>query len=212
LPSKKTIIISSLSVGLIAVTLLLTSQDKADNGLSLNTSLPQNTVKSLAKPNWWKKPVAATLLPVKMSKQKNTPVSNQREPLGHFMKMANAQEWKIMESQGIASAKYELLFEGKSYVLAIIRMNAKVPLNEVLSIWQNKVGLVAKSAMKSISIITKKKQNFELFTLTGEQKTILLAVHKAEKYTFFRLLSDQKIDEKVIEKFKDLLFEIEIKN
>lgn len=91
-------------------------------------------------------------------------------------------------------------------------MNAKVPFREVVSIWQNKVGLVPKSATQSMPIVTKKNQQLELIPLIGEQKAILLAIHKGHKYTFFRLLSHQKIDEKVIQKFKDLLSEIEIIN
>ena len=105
-----------------------------------------------------------------------------------------------------------LLFENKDYELAIIRMNAKVPQEEVLSIWQNKVGITPKSPYKSIKLITKYNQPLELITFKGEQKAILLAIHKSHKLTFFRLLSNEGIDEQITQKFKEFLFEIEIIN
>lgn len=207
---NKTFTISLLSVVFFTSVFSVTAKEKENKPLSQNNSLPSSTVQSIAKPNWWVKPSISTKPLGKMPKQHATQVNNKREPLSRFIKMTKNDEWKKTDGQGIASAKYELIFEDKRYELAIIRMNAKVPLVEVLSIWQNKVGLTPKSATQSMPIVTKKNQPLALFSLIGEQKTILLAVHKAQKYTFFRLLSNQKIDEKVIQKFKDLLFEIEI--
>ncbi len=209
---RKTNIISLLSIVIITLVFTLTTKDKASKPLSQSTPPLSSSVQSIAKPNWWKKPDTVTKSLGKMPKQHTAPVSNKREPLRNFLKMAKNSEWKIIDSKGIASAKYELVFEGKHYELAIIRMNAKVALDEVLSIWQNKVGLQPKSATHSTPLITKKKQQLELIPLIGEQKTILLAMHKAQKTTFFRLLSNQKIDEEITQKFKDLLFEIEIVN
>ena len=158
------------------------------------------------------KPASSGKTANEMPSKHTTNVNNQREPLSNFLKMPKNDEWQLSKNSGIASAKYELVFEDKTYELSIIRMNAKVELEEVLSIWQNKVGLVAKSQFTSTTFLTNTNQKLDLIPLIGKQKTVLLAVHKAQKYTFFRLLSNQKTEEKVTQKFKNLLMEIEIIN
>ncbi|MDX2368545.1 MAG: hypothetical protein QNK36_09125 [Colwellia sp.] len=84
------------------------------------------------------------------------------------------------------------------YELAIIRMNGQVSLDAILSIWQSKAGLPADSSTKSTTLDTKQKQSLELFTFTGEKKTILVAVHKSENILFSDYLQPIKSIKKVI--------------
>lgn len=209
--SKKIAISSLIVVGVITLTLFRVNITD-DESLAPPTHQVNDTVKSLAQPNWWVKPAASAKTISNTSAKQKSNINNQREPLRNFLKMPKSDDWNVLERSGIASAKYELIFGGNSYELSIIRMNAKVALEEVLSIWQNKVGLVPKSTFTSTEFLTKKKQSFELIPLVGEKKTIILAVHKAQKYTFFRLLSHKKIDDDITKKFKAFLFNIEIFN
>lgn len=208
--SIKNIIITLLAlVALIGVSSLTTLNQKKPL-IAQETFKTSDPIKSIAKPNWWIKPIE----PANQSKsaKKSKTVTNQREPVSNFLKIPKNDEWKLTISSGIASAIYDLYFEDKHYELAIIRMNGKVPQEEVLSIWQNKVGLMPKSPYTAINLVTKYNQELKLIAFKGDKKTILLAVHKRHKLTFFRLLSNEGIDEKVTQKFTDFLSEVEIIN
>jgi len=168
-------------------------------------------LKSIAAPNWWKKSNKNKILTKNNVKKSSQKVTNNAEPINNFIKLPFNNDWVLIKGKkGISSAKYSLVFEGKYYELAIIRMNASIALESVLSIWQNKVGLDPKSSFTSSSFITNNKQELQLIPLKGSQKAIFLAVHKNKKYTFFRLLGEQGIDKNAENKFKELLSEMTI--
>ncbi len=175
------------------------------NGVVSSYSVAQT--QSIASPNWWKKPAKSEakknhLTMNKMSANKIKQVK--QEPIKHFLQLPKANQWQLVgESIGIASAKYQWNFAQTAYEIAVIRMNSKVPLKAVLSIWQDKVGLTPNSNTVSEMITTNHKQKLSLYTFNGSQKTILLAVHQGNKYTFFRLLSDTLMSEQAINQFKE---------
>ncbi len=203
---NKKILFSLLAIITISISFYLFSKDEKTNNtinISSNTKL-----KSIADPNWWKKSSdkLSTSNKVKKSSQQ---VTNNAEPINNFIKFPQNNNWVLIKGKkGISSAKYSLVFEGKYYELAIIRMNASVALESVLSIWKNKVGLDPKSPFTSSLFLTNSKQELQLIPLIGSQKAILLAVHKNKKHTFFRLLGEQGIDKNAENKFKELLSEI----
>jgi len=170
---------------------------------------------SIADPNWWKKPMNSMASkqgdPTKKMMSAKHIKQVKQEPIANFLQLPKANTWQIIgESIGIASAKYQWDFDQKAYEVSVIRMNNKVPLAAVLSIWQDKAGLSPKSTVNSETVTTNHQQNLIFYTLAGPKKTILLAVHQGNKYTFFRLLSEQKINEETIKQFKNDLKNIVI--
>jgi len=174
---------------------------------------------SIAKPNWWKKmPGAAT----NSSKKANSSSRNmsaaqintmRTEPITHFLDFTADKNWQLISNNiGMASAKYKITLSGKQYELAIIRMNKNIPLDSVLNIWQNKVGLIAQSRNQPMPIQTKKGQNLNLITIKGDQKAILVAFHKQQKYTFFRLFAKQGLDQEIRDDFMNFLTDLYVKN
>ena len=211
LQNKKFIIAGMLSTIFVSTSLLAATneQNTKISQLTNTNRQKQVNIKSIADPNWWKKPKFSSPRNLKLSKVR----SMKKEPVSNFLQLSLASDWHLIsENSGIASAKYQLLFEGERYELSVIRMNSSVPLSSVLSIWQDKVGLVPNSSLSTELFSTQRKQQFKLINLKGEQKSILLAVHQSNKYTFFRLLGDNGINEKVAQKFKDFLSTLYIFN
>ncbi len=196
--------IKSLSTTLITATLIF-------SGFSVYSVAAQT--QSIANPNWWKKPSGVTPLANKSPKTMSAAQIKQvkQEPVSNFLQLPQHFPWQIIgESIGIASAKYQWNFAQKAYEISVIRMNNKVPLTAVLSIWQDKAGLSPTATVSSETITTNHQQKLIFYTLAGAKKTILLAVHQGHKYTFFRLLSEQKVNEKMIKQFKNDLKKIVI--
>lgn len=218
MPLKSKVV--TIAIFLLITTIVIIQNDKTSEKKQLDSATKSNdkysSMKSIAKPNWWIKPTVNSVAP-----QQNTkPVKRNAEPIANFLIMPDMNGWQLQKNKtGIASATYTLNNnKNNPYELAIIRMNGQVALDAVLSIWQSKTGLTAGSSTKSTKLNTKQKQSLELFTFTGEKKTILVAVHKGEKYTFFRLSSAHKINQesdpigrkKMERTFKDLLAEVYI--
>jgi len=158
---------------------------------------------SLAKPNWWLKP---TLHSNKSTKSTVDYSQVKSEPISNFLTIPVNDDWQIISGGvGVSSVKYQLIFEEKKYELAIMRMNKNVQLASILTIWQNKAGLAMSSETPSSNFETKNKQRFELYSYQGINKSILVATHKLNKYTFFRLLGEQNISKEVTDKFKEFL-------
>lgn len=216
-----------------AVIIMQRDQETSDNkGQSSLTKVNDkfSSMKSIAQPNWWVKSTHTAIPNIKpKAPQKHTKrVSKNSEPVSNFIILPNMDNWLLQKStKGIASATYRFndpQIKNKHYELAIIRMNANVALNDVLSIWQNKVALPSKQPSKSLMFTTKQKQQLDLFTFKGAQKIILVAVHKKHKYTFFRLASIRQnnqqsnqentlaSDKKIEQIFKNFLTDIYINN
>jgi len=185
--------IVSVVIILLITTIIIIQNNKTSGKQQLNLVNKSNdnfsSMKSIAKPNWWIKPKISSAVSQKSTKL----VKSNAEPISNFLTMPDMENWQLQENKtGIANAIYVLNDAGNknpSYELAIIRMNSQVELEAVLSIWQSKAGLTAGSLTKSMTLDTQQKQRLELFTFKSEKKTILIAVHKGEKYTFFRLSS-----------------------
>lgn len=205
----------------IATVVIMQNNETLDNK-PLDSVIKNNdkfsSMESIAKPNWWIKPTVSTTV----SKQSTKSVKSNAEPISNFLIMPDMNNWQLQKNKsGIASATFqfnETENKNNSYELAIIRMNGQVALEAVLSIWQSKAGLTSNPSTKSTTLDTKQKQKLELFTFKGDKKTIWVAVHKAEKYTFFRLSSPHKnnqesgqvLNQKMERKFKDLLANVYI--
>lgn len=216
--------IVSVVIILLITTIIIIQNNKASDKQPLdlvNKSYDNfSSMKSIAKPNWWIKPKISSTASQKSTKI----VKSNAEPISNFMTMPDMEDWQLQGNRtGIASAIYVLNDTGNQntlFELAIIRMNSQVALEAVLSIWQSKAGLTAGSLTKSMALDTQQKQRLELFTFKGEKKTILVAVHKAEKYTFFRLSSAHsniqhsgpKESNKMEITFKELLANVYIYN
>ncbi|PCI60693.1 MAG: hypothetical protein COB35_08400 [Gammaproteobacteria bacterium] len=174
---------------------------------------------SIAKPNWWKKSSGiSTDLSKKANSSPNsmsaTQINTMRtEPITHFLDFTADKNWQLISNNiGMASAKYQITLSGKQYELAIIRMNNNIPLDSVLNIWQNKVGLMAQSRNKPVPVQTKKGQTLNLITIEGDQKAILVAFHKQQKYTFFRLFAKQGLNQEIRANFMNFLTNLYVKN
>jgi len=181
-----------------------------------NTS-PQNS--SIAKPNWWKKPTGMPADLTKKSKNNSPSMSSAQintmrtEPIEHFLDFIADKNWQLVSNNiGTASAKYQITLSGKQYELAIIRMNKNIPLDSVLNIWRNKVGLVAQPNNQPVSIKTKKDQSINLITIQGDQKAIMVAYHKQQRYTFFRLFADHGLTPEIESNFRAFLTNLYVKN
>ncbi len=198
-----------LSTIFVSILLLAATNEQKTSQLANTNIQRQANVKSIADPDWWKKPKFSSPRNLRLSKTR----SMKKEPVSNFLQLSLANGWHLLsENSGIASAKYQLLYEGERYEMSVIRMNSSVPLASVLSIWKDKVGLVPNAALSTELFSTQRKQQFKLITLKGEQKSILLAVHQSNKYTFFRLLGEHGINEGVTQKFKDFLSTLYISN
>ena len=174
---------------------------------------------SIAKPNWWKKSSATPTSSLKRANNSSNSMSAAQvnamrtEPVTHFLDFIADKNWQLISDNiGMASAKYKITLSGQQYELAIIRMNKNIPLDSVLNIWQNKVGLMVQQNSKPISIKTKKGQNISLITIKGDQKAILVAFHKQQKYTFFRLLAKQGLNQEIRTNFMNFLTNLYVKN
>jgi len=203
------------------ITLLLFISYTSISSAEVNNQQKKSVVKnnSIAKPNWWKKPsgTSAKLMNKgsnQSSRMSASQISTMRtEPLAHFLDFLPDNNWQLMSNNvGMASAKYQITLSGNQYELAIIRMNKQIPLESVLNIWQNKVGLVAQPKYQQIPLKTKKEQNINLITIKGDQKAILVAFHKQEKYTFFRLFAEHGLNKEISANFKKFLNNVYIKN
>ncbi len=180
------------------------SNNGSDNSSeSLNTSYKvtdkKEEIKSIAQPNWWLKPAITDQ--VKTPHNKNKRVNDNAEPVTNFLMIPKMDEWQLQEkTEGIASATYQLTNKGNElnghHQLAVIRMNAQVALDAVLNIWKDKAGLTSDITSEPVIFMTNKKQQLELYTFKGLSKTILVAVHKGKKHTFFRLSDVLKIEQK----------------
>jgi len=216
LKSKVVIVV----VILLITTIVIIQNNKNSEKQQLNSVIKSNdkfsSMKSIAKPNWWMKPTVNSVT----AQAKTKPLKRNAEPISNFLIMPDMDGWQLQENKtGIASATYSLNdTKNKHYELAIIRMNGQVTLEAILSIWQSKAGLTPDSSTISTTLDTKQKQRLDLFNFTGKKNTILVAVHKGEKNTFFRLSSGHKINqksgfigrEKMERTFKDLLAEVYI--
>ena len=174
---------------------------------------------SIAKPNWWKKSSATPTSSLKRANNSSNSMSAAQvnamrtEPVIHFLDFIADKNWQLISDNiGMASAKYKITLSGQQYELAIIRMNKNIPLDSVLNIWQNKVGLMVQQNSKPISIKTQKGQNISLITIKGDQKAILVAFHKQQKYTFFRLLAKQGLNQEIRTNFMNFLTNLYVKN
>jgi hypothetical protein len=197
--NKKSVIVTIILVS-ATMTFVLNYREnvniRVENIATKEPSTNKNFIemKSIAQPNWWVKPSMTTT--EKTQKQQTKQIRNSSEPISNFLILPKMVNWKQQAKKtGIASATYEFKSSenGKvDYELAIIRMNANVALSDVLSIWQSKIDSPINQLSKPSIFSTKKKQNLNIFTFKGEQKTILVAVHKKQKYTFFRLSTVQQ--------------------
>ncbi len=175
----------------------------------------QAHMQNIAQPNWWKKN-NNNKVPVMASKKGATDFSKiKSEPASNFLRIPKNSEWQIISgSIGVSSVKYQLNHKGEHYELAVIRMNNKVPFDSIMNIWKNKVGLAVNSPTTAINLATKHKQKLKLYKLVGSQKSILLATHQQEKYTFFRLLgnnaTESGLSKQVVDKFNHFLMTMEI--
>jgi hypothetical protein len=225
---NKKVVVVAVIVVLITILIVLKYQNNIDDIVKNNASKGANMnitfseMKSIAQPNWWIKPSNTTKNKVQNNQTKQ--VRSGSEPLSNFLILPDMNNWQLQENKkGIASATYQfknLEDNNVSYELAIIRMNTKVGLNNVLSIWQNKVGIPINQSIESSVFSTKHKQNLDIFSFQGEQHTILVAVHKKQKYTFFRLSAVKHNNNKnsllpnydIAQKLETLLTDIYIHN
>jgi len=190
------------------LSVVTTVQSAEENVIQKGAS---HSISPLANPNWWKKSPFNSDALMKKSQPKVDYNLVRSEPLSNFLLVGENTSWQqVSGSVGVSSVKYQLDFEGKTYELAIIRMDENVPLPSVLNIWQNKVGLSSSSASPVADFKTENNQKLAIYSFKGQQKSILLATHKQDKYTFFRLLGEQGIDENVAEKFRVFLAEVTI--
>lgn len=124
----------------------------------------------------------------------------------NFLTLPTLPGWQSLEQgEGIASLKYRLTLDSDQQDMAVIRMNKEVPLDTVINIWKQKAGLGPDSTIKYQSFINNHEQSFYLTELKGPFKTILLAIHKDKKYTFFRLTGKNRRDDKALVAFKQFL-------
>ncbi len=223
---KIKVVIVAVIVVLITIFIVLKYQNNIDDIVKNNVSKGANMniafseMKSIAQPNWWIKPSNTTKNKVQNNQTKQ--VRSGSEPLSNFLILPDMNNWQLQENKaGIASGTYEYknsIDNAIGYELAIIRMNTKIALNDVLSIWQSKVGTSIKQSNTPLAFSTKHKQNLNIFTFKGEQKTIMVAVHKKKKYTFFRLSAVKQSNNKsaplpiknIAQKFEDFLTDIYI--
>lgn len=121
-----------------------------------------------------------------------------------FLEVANLKHWQVIETdEGIASLKYRLQLDGQRLEMAVIRMNKEVSLDTVVNIWKQKAGLTAQHKIDYQPFNNQSGQQFYLTEMKGPLKTIWLAIHKQQKYTFFRLSGNSA--DQAMAAFKDFL-------
>lgn len=218
---------SLLGLSLVSALLFVPLQVNAQNDKNTADKKSQAHMQSIANPNWWQKTSKSTMskkMPTNMPSNMTSGMQSngnpdfsqmKSEPVSNFLKIPKDSDWHVIAgSIGVSSVKYLLTLEGKPYELAVIRMSNKVPLNAILNIWLAKVGLPIDMSVSAIDFKTKTDQSLQYYTLAGEQQSILLATHKQDKYTFFRLLGDnssnQGLSQEVVVKFKDFLSNMEV--
>lgn len=157
---------------------------------------------------------AAVRLPVKRSNlpaghppvAKSSPHKVTAGNQDHFLQVTLSDDWQAIEQgEGIASLRFKLNLQGSSKEMAVIRMNKEVPLDTVINIWKQKVGLAPDATVKYQPFSNKDDQQMYIAELKGPYKTIMLAIHKGEKYTFFRLSGNHQYGEQTWTAFKSFL-------
>jgi len=130
-----------------------------------------------------------------------------QEKLEEFIQFNLTKQWKKLEvSGGMASGALELTSDGKTYEVAVLRLPSNVPLETVLGIWKQRLGIKSEQNNDYEKLVNDASQEWQLTRLSGEQKNLLIAFHKGKTlYTFFRLSNDGKISESAEKDFLELL-------
>lgn len=137
----------------------------------------------------------------------NTAQRPEKENLEDFLELALTEKWSQLETTGgMASGRLQLNDQGKLFEVAILRLPANVPLETVLAIWKEKVGIKAEQQLDSQDLQNNAGQNWQLIPMGNQQTSILIALHKgATRYTFLRLSSGGQLTKSAEQEFKNLL-------
>ena len=138
---------------------------------------------------------------------KPAPQPPQKENMADFLKLNLGEQWQLVEADsGMASGTLMLNHQGQSFQVAVLRLPSSVPLETVLGIWKEKVGIPAEQSLATESLISDYQQNWQVFTMANQQMTILIAMFKGDsRYTFFRLSGGQTISDSARDEFNKLI-------
>lgn len=135
-----------------------------------------------------------------------------KEKLTDFLQISSSNNWRVIETQSsMASATIELKQADKAYPVAVLRLPVNVPLETILGIWKERVGVAADATLPSENFESSAQQSWQLIELNSAQTKILLAMHQGDtRYTFLRLSSTETIDAALKQQLKNLLSEAKV--
>ncbi|TQV74721.1 hypothetical protein FLL45_07095 [Aliikangiella marina] len=144
--------------------------------------------------------------------QQSAPQPPQQEKLDEFAELPENSNWTAMEaSAGMASATFEQSIDGQSYQVAVLRLPANVPLETILGIWKERLGIAAEQSLPTEKLTSQSAQEWNLFTIQNDKNHIVIAMLSGtNRYTFLRLSGPAPLAAKSIDEFKQLISDLKI--
>ena len=140
------------------------------------------------------------------------PQAPQKENLEDFTELNLDASWKKLESSsGMASANLQTTIDNQIHQVAVLRLPSSVPVETILGIWKERVGIEPEQSIPAKQVITQWHQEWTLFTIKNNQNHILIAMLKGKnRYTFLRFSGPAQLSPVAIGKFEKLLDQIKV--
>ena len=140
------------------------------------------------------------------------PQPPQQENLEDFAKLPDDSSWKTQTtSGGMASATFEQTIDGLAYQVAVLRLPSNVPVETILGIWKERVGIASQQSIPSETLSSLSQQEWTLFTIQNDDNHIVIAMLKGDnRYTFLRLSGQAPLSSQSISEFKTLIKQLKI--
>jgi hypothetical protein len=142
------------------------------------------------------------------TQQKNaSAMPPKQEKLDEFIELKLSDSWKKLENNSpMASGKLELTLDGKAYDTVVLRMPINVPVETVINIWRQRLGVSGEKKLEYKKLMSNSNQEWQLTSLSGDKQQALIAFNTGKtRYTFFRLSSESEISASVENAFLELL-------
>lgn len=135
-----------------------------------------------------------------------------KEELKDFLEVPSSEDWQVVATQSaMASATIALNQAGQSYPIAVLRLPSSVPLDTILGIWKERVGVAADQPFQTEEVTSQAQQTWQIIDLQSDNAKLLIAMHNGDtRYTFLRLSSTESITPELEQKFKKLISELKV--
>lgn len=146
------------------------------------------------------------------TQQQSAPQPPRQEKLAEFAEVPESSNWQSIDSAGgMASAAFQQTIENQVYQAAVLRLPSNVPVETILGIWKERIGIEADQALPSETMKSNAEQDWVLYTLQNDKNHIIVAMLKGDnRYTFLRLSGQAPLAPAAVAEFKTLIRELKI--